>query len=230
MSDSLAIVMPVYNEEASVAKVINEWLPALNELEMPYKIIAINDGSSDKTLEVLMGYEKKYWYKIKVHSQGNKGHGQSCIEGYKIAINENFKYILQIDSDGQCDPRYFRSFWELRDKSPVYGYRKTRDDGAARWWISRVVSIVGLLGTGIWVKDANVPYRLMSKEQIGSVLESIPDDFHLANILVSLKLRQKYSFKWVKIHFRDRFGGTPSIKAYSFVKQGLKLIWQLWMS
>ena len=47
-------------------------------------------------------------------------------------------YVFQIDSDGQCDPRYFASLWRLREQfTVVYGVRTTRDDGLARVLISR---------------------------------------------------------------------------------------------
>ena len=59
----------------------------------------------------------------------------------KMAIEDGFDYILQIDSDGQCDPQYLASFWTLRDYAPIFGYRTSRDDGKQRWWISRVVSL-----------------------------------------------------------------------------------------
>jgi glycosyltransferase involved in cell wall biosynthesis len=45
--------MPVHNEEASVAKVIEEWLPVLRGLQIDFKIAAINDGSKDSTLTML---------------------------------------------------------------------------------------------------------------------------------------------------------------------------------
>lgn len=52
-SNRLWIVMPVHNEEASVAKVIEEWLPVLRGLQIDFKIAAINDGSKDSTLTML---------------------------------------------------------------------------------------------------------------------------------------------------------------------------------
>lgn len=230
MSESLAIVMPVYNEEISVGKVFDEWIPALEKLNIQFCFLAMDDGSTDSTFNILKSYQDKYPNKVKALHHANKGHGQSCVVGYKLAIQADFDYVLQIDSDGQCDAGFFAEFWASKNQAPVFGYRRSRDDGNSRWWISRIVSLVGLIGTGTWVKDANVPYRLIKKDQLASVIGEIPDDFHLANILISLKLRQKYCLKWIQIHFRDRFGGTPSIKTFSFARQGLKLLKQLWLS
>ena len=109
----------------------------------------------------------------------------------------------------------------------IFGFRRTRDDGFNRWLISRVVSLVGLLATGRWVADANVPYRLMKANFLARAIENIAPDFYLANILVSLRLRRLAAIHWVPIHFRDRLGGTPSGKAGYFAKSGWKLFRQL---
>jgi hypothetical protein len=55
----------------------------------------------------------------------------------------------------------------------------------------------------------------------------IPTDFHLANIYVSVLANKMEKIKWVPIHFRDRSGGSPSVKTFSFVKHGFKLFRQL---
>ena len=109
----------------------------------------------------------------------------------------------------------------------VYGFRKTRDDGTKRYLISRVVSLFAYLATGVWVKDANVPYRLMHRSTLENYVNKIPDDFHLANILLSVIQQKFFGIKWVTIHFLNRAGGTPSVKAYSFAKHGIKLFRQL---
>ena len=55
----------------------------------------------------------------------------------------------------------------------------------------------------------------------------VPKDFHLANIFVSVCCANISKIKWVPIHFRDRMGGTASVKTFSFVKHGFKLFKQL---
>jgi hypothetical protein len=133
-----------------------------------------------------------------------------------------------MDSDGQCDPRFFKDLWNVREDNPVvFGFRVQRDDGRVRWFISRIVSFVGWLGSGAWVADANVPYRLMHRDALEQSTRDMPADFHLANILLALRLKKPFGIHWNPSHFRDRFGGSPSVKAYSFVKQGARLFKQL---
>lgn len=224
----LAVVMPVFNEEVSVGKVIAEWIPHLKKCTANFRIFAINDGSKDGTLQVLNELAHQHAPHLQVVSHANRGHGQSCIAGYRLAFDENAKWILQIDSDGQCDAGYLETFWQQRlSHSLIFGYRYRRDDGFARFVTSRFVSIVSWIACGVWVRDANVPYRLMASEKVRECIDAIPSDFYLANILLSLLLKKRNQIYWVNIHFRDRFGGSPSVRFRSFAQHGKRLFLHL---
>ena len=219
--------MPVYNEEEAITSVVEEWEAALAATKLNYTLCILNDGSKDGTLKILRQFEQKY-PRIKIVDKANSGHGQSCILGYKMALDNGADWILQIDSDGQCDPQYLPSVIEMaKNNKAVYGFRKTRDDGFKRYVISRFVTLFTYAATGQWVKDANVPYRMIHKSVMENITGKVPQDFHLANIYVSVLSNKMSPIKWVDIHFRDRSGGSPSVKTFSFVKHGFKLFKQL---
>lgn len=227
---ALAVVMPVYNEEEALPSVLLEWKVALERLGVNYCFLAWNDGSTDSSEQVLQEHQKT-WPQLEIQSRRNRGHGQSCLSAYRWACREGFDYILQIDSDGQCDPKYLPQFWELRGpNTAIMGRRKTRDDGRRRWLISRLVSGTVLLSSGRWLKDANVPYRLMSRKQLEPLLKVAPRDFYLANVWVAIMLKKRSKIQWIDIHFRDRVGGSPSLKSLSYAQQGLRLIYEIWKS
>lgn len=224
---NLWIIMPVYNEEEALGSVIEEWQSALQQSGVPYTLCILNDGSRDKTLPLLREYAAKY-PQISVVDKPNSGHGQTCIMGYRMALENGADWVFQIDSDGQCAPQYFQTFADLaKDHKAVYGYRKTRDDGFKRRVISRFVTLFTYVATGIYVRDANVPYRLIHADIMKNIVDRVPTDFHLANIYVSVLTRKQTPIKWVNIHFRDRSGGSPSVKTFSFVKHGFRLFSQL---
>ena len=219
--------MPVYNEEEAISKVIEEWQQCFSDNVQGYTFCILNDGSKDGTLSILKKYEQLY-PSIKVIDKPNSGHGQTCIYGYKIALENNAEWIFQIDSDGQCAPEYFPQFVQAAENNKVvYGYRKTRDDGLKRSLISRFVTIFTFFATGQWVRDANVPYRLIHESVMRKITGKVPPTFHLANILVSVLARKAAGIKWINIHFRDWVGGTLSVKTISFVKHGFTLFKQL---
>lgn len=224
---SVWVIMPVYNEEEAVPDVIEEWQKCFSENLDDFTFCILNDGSKDNTLNILRNYEQKY-PQIKVVDKPNSGHGQTCIFGYKMALENGADWVFQIDSDGQCASEYFPEFVKAAEThKAVQGYRQTREDGLQRSVVSRFVTMFTFAATGEWVRDANVPYRLMHASILKNIPARIPETFHLANILVSVLVSKATKIKWINIHFRDRAGGTASVKTVSFVKHGVKLFKQL---
>jgi len=227
MIENIWVVMPVYNEEVSLIHVVEEWHPKLKECCKNFTICVLNDGSKDNTLQIANNLAAKY-PEVKIIDKPNTGHGQTCALGYKLALERGADWVFQIDSDGQCDPQYFNNLIADADKYKViYGFRAKREDGFQRFLVSRVVSWFTYFATGVWVRDANVPYRLMHKTALQNIIAKIPTDFHLSNILVSVLQQKNNGIHWVNITFLDRFGGSPSVKPYSFAKHGFKLFKQL---
>ena len=224
--ETLWIVMPVYNEEASVGQVLDEWIPVLRSVQVPFVLAVINDGSSDGTLEILQAKEKLI-SEIKIFTKPNTGHGRSCIYGYQKALDSRADWVLQIDSDGQCDPKYFPLFWKHRKNHKVLmGFRYYRKDGWLRFLVSRIVTVVVFVGGHVWVWDPNVPYRLMAAGALQRALQPDPENFDLSNVLISARLRMRNKIKWIPIVFRERHGGAPSVKARLPIQQGVLLFKQ----
>jgi glycosyltransferase involved in cell wall biosynthesis len=157
----------------------------------------------------------------------NSGHGRSCREGYELALGEGAAWILQIDSDGQCDPAFFPAFYkECSSHDCIFGQRETRDDGFDRVVISRCCSLLLWLMTGMKLKDPNVPYRLMRAEALKMALRKVPANFELQNIGLAFALRREphSSWKYLPIHFRARPAGKSSYNYPRIVKTGMNLL------
>ena len=224
---NLWIIMPVYNEQEAIEKVLYEWIPAIERLNIDYLFCILNDGSNDATLEKITALQNRF-PKIKIINKENSGHGQTCIEGYKMAIENGADWIFQIDSDGQCDAQYFEKLISFTERyKSIYGVRKVRDDGIKRVVISAFVVVFTFLATGKWIPDPNVPYRLMHADLMKQFVYKIPENFYLANIFVSVGCVKYSKIKWIPIHFRNRMGGSPSVKTFTFIKHGFKLFKQL---
>jgi len=227
MINNIWIIMPVYNEEISLGHVVKSWYPILEKNCNVFTLCILNDGSKDNTLQIANQLAAKHSH-VKVIDKSNTGHGQTCAYGYQLALDNGAEWVFQMDSDGQCDPQFFHLFAEQATKhNGIYGYRAKREDGFQRYLVSRIVSYFALAATGVWVRDANVPYRLMHKTSLENIIQKIPKDFHLSNILVSVLQQKNNKIHWIDIVFKDRFGGTPSVKPYSFAKHGFKLFNQL---
>lgn len=225
VGERLYVVMPVYNEQASVGTVVREWSRCLREVAPDHRILVLNDGSKDKTGDVLAELAREI-EGVEVIQKPNSGHGRTCVQGYGEAIARGAGWVFQIDSDGQCDPRYFADVWAMRrDKLAAFGQRVDRDDGLARKLISIFCRVATHIASGVPVRDPNVPYRLIRADVLRETIRDFPAAFGLSNILVAV-IVQKGLGSWmgfVPIGFRDRTGGEPSVKWMKFVSEGWKL-------
>lgn len=218
----LLIVIPVYNEEKSIKKVLTEWIFQLNQFNFYYNILVINDGSTDQTKKILKDLNDK---KIKIINNRNIGHGKSCVCGYKYSIKKTFTHVLQIDSDGQCDPKFFFSLYKNINKFPViYGYRKIRDDGILRKYFSRIMEIFIFFKTFKFIKDPNTPYRLIETKILKETLKKVPKNIILANAYLTFEIYKKYKIFYVPIRFRKRYFGRSKYNLQSMFKSFANLL------
>lgn len=226
----LMIVMPVFNEQASIRKVVEEWFPEIERWTQDFVFLAVDDGSTDETAKVLEQMREQFGQRFEVITHANRGHGQTCLAGYRHALSRGIPRVFQIDSDGQCDPHYFFRFWQMRDDyDVVYGVRTRRDDGWRRIVASRVLRVTLAITCGVNCADANVPYRLMRTEALRGLANHIPEDFFLANVALAVLLRRNGTVREgrVNIRFRERYGGEPTVPLGRFGNKALELIRQL---
>ena len=204
MDDAVWVVMPVYNEGHVVETVLREWTAAARALVPSVTVCVVDDGSTDETPAVLARLAAEQ-PGLRVIRQPNAGHGQACMAAYRAALDGSADWVLQVDSDGQCDARYFGALWAARREAPaVFGRRRHREDGLARTLISRVLTVVVLAATGRWVRDANTPYRLMRADVLAAALSRIPAGVVLVNVLLALDLAAHTRIRWVDVEFRAR--------------------------
>ncbi len=225
--DILYIVIPAYNEEANIRRVLEDWYPVVeaHDGDGRSRLVVVNDGSKDSTGAILEECAREMPL-LKPLSKENGGHGAAVLYGYRYAIDQGADYIFQTDSDGQTLPEEFPPFWEDRQKyDMVIGHRKGRQDGWSRILVTKTLRLVIRLCFGVWVTDANTPYRLMKAEVLQQYLGLIPENFNLSNVLVSvIYAREKRPTLFRPITFRPRQGGVNSINIPKICKIGRQAV------
>ena len=228
MKDTLYIVMPAYNEEANIEDVILQWHPVCERINAEgneAKLVIANDGSKDNTFAIMQQLSAKYPFLMPI-DKPNSGHGATVLFLYLKAIADSANFVFQTDSDGQTLPEEFWQMWEHRHEYDFQiGTRGGREDGASRVFVTKTLRLVVWMMFGVWVKDANTPFRLMNATRLQSIMSYIPEDFFLANVAVSaIAVKKSENIAWYPITFRPRQGGVNSINMKRIFKIGIKAL------
>lgn len=93
----ISVVIPAYNEEKTIGGVIEETIQVMDSLGMPYEIIVVDDGSTDRTREVASRYKATV-----LVNERNQGKGYAMKKGFQRAQGD---IIVTIDADGAHNPK-----------------------------------------------------------------------------------------------------------------------------
>ena len=222
--DKLYIVMPAYNEAENIEETINQWYPIVEQInsdENECFLVIADDGSKDDTYTKMCNLKAKKAFFTPL-TKANSGHGATVMFLYEYAIERGADFVFQTDSDGQTLPDEFWQMWRNRTLFDFQiGTRAGRQDGFCRVAVTKVLRLVVRIMFGVWVKDANTPFRLMKTEQLRNILKYIPQGFFLVNVALSaIAVKKKERIAWYPITFRPRQGGTNSINMKRIVKVG----------
>ncbi len=225
--DVLYMIIPAYNESANIAQLVDDWYPVIEAHDGGGKsrMVIIDDGSKDDTFAIIEKLAESRPL-LKPITKPNSGHGATILHGYKYAISEGADYIFQTDSDGQTKASEFEDFWKRRRRyDMVIGWRRSREDGASRVFVTNVLRLVVRLVFGVKVRDANTPYRLMKRETLEKYINIIPDDYFLTNVVISVIFKKKnLAVRYLPITFRPRQGGVNSINIRKITGIGLQAL------
>jgi glycosyltransferase involved in cell wall biosynthesis len=96
----LTIFFPFWNEEKNVTHVVENAIPIASQVAEKWEIIIVDDGSSDKTLELGRQLEKKHAHVRVITHSPNRGYGAALKEGFE---NAKYEYVVFTDGDRQFD-------------------------------------------------------------------------------------------------------------------------------
>ncbi len=111
---SLAIVVPMYNEEKGALRCVDEIVRVIAKLKVRAKLITINDGSHDRTQAILERKKRQFpKHLVAVKSSVNQGYGAALQLGIMTAKQEKLEFVLFMDSDLTNDPKDITRFSHL---------------------------------------------------------------------------------------------------------------------
>ncbi len=155
---SLSVILPAYNEGAVIEQTLCTIMPVLADWMHNFEVLVINDGSRDRTAQIVARLST-YDARIKlINHTRNKGYGAALVTGFESASKET---IFFMDSDGQFDIRDLVAFFPLLEQyDAVLGYRINRQDAWMRklnaWTWKQLVHFM----FGVSVRDVDCAFKL----------------------------------------------------------------------
>src|SRR5450759_3909498 len=142
----LAVVIPVYNEEANLPLLMQRIMPVMQGLGKSFEIIFIDDGSRDNSLEILKGFAQNTQVKV-VELTRNYGQHAAIMAGFSITQAD---IVITMDADLQNPPEEITNLVKVMEEGNydvVSTIRKGRKDSFFRILPSKIINIVCLLYT-----------------------------------------------------------------------------------
>lgn len=220
LSDTL-IVMPAFNEEASVKQVVLEVLAKLPGVS----VLVVDDGSGDRTTAEALEAGA-----MVATLPFNLGVGGAMRTGYRYAIENGFANVVQIDSDGQHDPSSVPALLEQLDQADIVIGARFAGEGdydvrGPRRWAMVVLATVLSRAARTRLTDTTSGYRACGPRAVRLFAVHYPAEY-LGDTIEALVIavRTGCVVRQIPVSMRVRAGGVPShdpIKAATYLSRAV---------
>ena len=169
-NNMISIVIPVYNEEENLPELFRRLFTVMNNLNRPYEIIIVNDGSKDSSLPIMLQERKNNPALRIIDFNGNFGQHTAIIAGFKSSRGN---HVITLDADLQNPPEEIPRIVSLLDSGhDVVGtVRQKRKDSFFRRYASKLVNRIMNSVTGFSIHDYGCMLRGYSRTIIDIINE-----------------------------------------------------------
>jgi len=209
--EKVAIIIPAFNEEDSIAHVLNELNDLQTRTDFIFDCVVINDRSSDKTGKIAEQFPCTV-----LHMPIQCGIGGAVQTGLKYALANNYNYAIQLDGDGQHIPAEIPKLMagiEL-NLDVVIGSRFIDNTGFQSSFMRRIginyFKLLNRLLIGVEINDNTSGFRLFNKKALLVAAGYYPDEYPEPETIV-LFTKAGLKIGEVSVKMRERIGGKSSI-------------------
>jgi dolichol-phosphate mannosyltransferase len=181
----LSVVLPVFNEQDSILDCLGALTKVLDASNLKFEIIAVDDGSTDKTLVALQLYKNSRSELRIISFKKNYGHGEALSRGLQAAHG---KLVATMDSDLQHPPKYLTSMIKvLASDSKIDVVQGVRAQGYRENWKKKIFSYLYYRlikkTIGISVVPNTPDFRMMRRAVVDSI-NSLPERDKVLRLLL----------------------------------------------
>jgi glycosyltransferase involved in cell wall biosynthesis len=221
--ESVSAFFPCYNDADTIETMVTKARAALCEFGVPFEIVVVNDGSSDRSGEVLRGVvERVPELRVVTHDR-NRGYGGALISGFAACANQ---WIFYTDGDGQYDPDELTDLLKEATSAVdwVQGWKIERGDSWVRKFLGRAYHHVVRFMFRIDVRDTDCDFRLIRR----TLLDQVTLTAHSGAICAEMMYRfRKAGGRVVEVpvhHYAREFGTSEFFRVGSVARSVLDLL------
>lgn len=162
--DGISVVIPVFNEEENVPYSVRELSDVLSGMHRPYELIFIDDGSKDRTFQILQSFAENDSHLVVIQFRRNFGQTAAMAAGFESA---RFPIVVALDGDLQNDPNEIPRMVEKLEEGYdlVAGWRKNRQDRfLSRKLPSKIANWLISWSTGVSLHDYGCTLKVLRRE------------------------------------------------------------------
>ena len=225
---SISIIIPVYNEEQSLAPLFERLQNSLDGLAQSYELIFVDDGSTDYSLEIMQGFVNQRPQQVVVVEQvSNLGKSAALMVGFAIARGD---VLFTMDADLQDDPDEIPTLLAKLDEGYdlVTGLRSNRgnNDPIGKTFPSKVANRLTRTLSGVPLRDMNSGFKCYRREVVKTV--KLHSDLH--RYIPVLAYYHGFKVTEVPIKHHPRQYGCSKYGAGRFIRSLFDLVTVLFLS
>jgi len=216
MSKQLLVIVPCYNEEASIANLLQELFALKLPVFYQLHVVIVNDCSHDNTVAVAQANGATV-----LDLPVNLGIGGAMQTGYLYALQHSFDLTVQMDGDGQHPPSELIKLLNCQEQTQanvVIGSRFLEKEGFQSSALRRTgityLHWLNKVFTRKNIYDCTSGFRLFDAKAIAIAAEEYPDEYPEPESLVMFA-KKRLSIHETPVIMRERQGGVSSIRHFS---------------
>ena len=212
----VSIVLPIYNEEAAIGDDLDLIKQTMDATGRPYEIIVVNDGSTDRTVEIV---SSRSGVRL-IHHEQNRGTGAARTTGIKAAQGD---IIIMTDGDGTYPNQDMPKLLQSMEQCDMVIGARTQEQGTlkwlrtpTKWFIRRLAAYL----TETKIPDLNSGMRAFKKDIALKYLNILPNTHSWVSTITIAFLSDGHSVEYVPIDYHRRKGRSkfhPIKDTYNYI-------------
>lgn len=229
----LSVVVPARNEAANLPSTISAITSTLKAENIPYELIVVNDGSTDRTAQVVMHSSASDPDIVLVQNEGRHGYGMAVRAGLNVVTGEAVAVMMADASDAPEDlVRYYRKLQEGYDC--VFGSRfidggKVVDYPRHKLVVNRLANFFIRVLFGLRFNDITNAFKCYRTEVVAAMQPLISPHFNLTVEMPLKAIVRGYTFAVIPISWRNRPHRVSSLRIKEMGSRYLFIVLYLWL-